>query len=825
MQGHSTKSLSCIALFAVALGNVAPQFCNEAFAQEPSAKEHKKAAVLEEVVVTAQRREQSAQDVGVSVTVLSQEQIANANMVNSADLALYTPSLSVNAMFGPENAAFNIRGFSKELRTTATVGVYFADVVAPRGQIIQTSGDGAGPGTMYDLQSIQVLKGPQGTLFGRNTTGGAVIMTPQKPTSEFEGYVEISKGNFDMQQEQAVVNLPLHERFRLRLGVDHKKRDGHLNNITGIGSDKFGDANYLAGRFSMVIDITDNLENYTLINYSHSDTKGYGSKVFTCDPGGLFEALRDGLCEEQLERQEALGSGFYDVVSTVPDPGVELRDRRVINHLTWDVTENITIKNILGYMHLWSVNNQDVFGTQFIDTGPFADPNLEFVHAYSITAKEFPVTNQTTEVAELQIQGTSFQQNLEWQFGIYHENSKPDGFSGNITPSNLYCDLATVATGDPSQYNCFDMLGILPTELFDLFSPGGVTHSALKTEYTNKAVYSQATYAFTDHVKFTLGLRYTKDKTEGYARKTRYKFDLDVIQAPAIIEQAAVQEDEAPTGLVEFQYIPSDEVMLYWKFVRGYRQGSVNIAADAGVDKYNKETVNNIEIGLKSEFEWPVPGRFNIAMFDNDLRNMQLQSGYLSPTAGSTSAVFNAGQARIRGIEFDTFLRLTERLSAAISFSYLGTELLEQDTEGNRHKVAEAAGFFAEETFTSIALPGDNLPFTPEISYTINLDYRLPFPTKIGDVIAGATYAHTGEQSATATNASPYWKIDGFSVLNLNLSWLNILGQPLDLSLFATNVEDEEYVTYRPGTYHGIGFDSQSVGQPRMYGARLKYNF
>lgn len=793
-----------------------------AFAQKKT-----KASVLEEVIVTAQRREQNAQEVSISVTVFDQEQINNANMVNTADLALYTPSLSVKSLFGPENAAFNIRGFSKELRTTATVGTYFAEVVAPRGQILQTSGDGAGPGTMFDLQNIQVLKGPQGTLFGRNTTGGAVLMAPQKPTDVFEGYVELSAGNFELRQQRAVVNLPVHERVRLRLGVDNKEREGHLTNITGIGAGKLGNVDYTAGRLSLVVDITDSLENYTVVNYADSDTNGYGSRIFTCNPDATFEALRPGACQDQLDRQRSTGQdGFYDVVSTVPDPRVAIEDLRAINHLTWDITDSITIKNILAYMHLETLNSQDVFGTQFIETqgaligiplpGGIADPNREFLHGYSIPHPEFPVTSQESRVAELQVQGRSFNDRLDWQTGVYYENSEPDGFSGNISPSTLSCDLNTIATGDPSQYNCFDALA---------GRIGGVTHQALKTEYTNKAAYGQATFDILEQLSLTTGVRYTWDRMEGFAKKTRYTFAGSEQQEPIVIEQSPVQESEAPTGLLELQYRPFQTMMLYVKYVRGYRQGGVNTASDPGIDTHEKETVDMYEIGAKTEFDWPIPGRFNFAVFDNDLTDMQLQSGFLSPTSGTTTAIFNAGKARIKGFEFDGFFQLLERLTAHFSYSYLDTELLEQETEENRRKVEEAAGSGAGDTFTPSAVVGDELPFTPERSYTLGLDYRLPLPTSIGEISVGATYAHTGEQRVTASTSSPSSVLDGFSVLNFNVNWANMFDKPWNLSLFATNVRDEEYITFQHGSFNSLGFESRSVGQPRMYGARLTYSF
>src|SRR6201996_240802 len=189
-------------------------------AQTESSSAGAQASSLQEIIVTARRIEERLQDVPISMTVLSQEQLTDRNVVNAADLAAYTPSLSVDTRFGSTNTAFAIRGFVQDVGTAPSVGVYFADVVAPRGAANNVAiGDGAGPGSFFDLQNVQVLKGPQGTLQGRNTTGGAILLVPQKPTGKLEGYVEGSIGNYDMKRIQAVVNVPLSDRARFRLGV------------------------------------------------------------------------------------------------------------------------------------------------------------------------------------------------------------------------------------------------------------------------------------------------------------------------------------------------------------------------------------------------------------------------------------------------------------------------------------------------------------------------------------------------------------------------------------------------------------------------------
>lgn len=802
-----------------------------AVATTASAQEQVQRAVLEEVVVTAQRKEQSAQDVAISITVFDQEQIANANMTNSNDIATYTPSLTTNTRFGPENATFSIRGFTRSLRTTASVGVYFAEVIAPRGQTSQTSGDGAGPGSLFDLANVQVLKGPQGTLFGRNTTGGSILLVPNKPTDEFEAYMEFSEGNYNASRQQAVVNFPLTDTFRVRLGVDNSERDGHLNNITGVGADELGNVDYTAFRLSAAWDIGESMENYTIITSVDSETAGYTSRLFACnnEPNDAFGQVigffTNTGCNNQLNMQRETGQdGYYDIVSTVRTPITTIKEDRLINTFTWDLSESITLKNILAYAHLETENGSDIFGTRFPDVAgnvsplPVAvpgayDPNREFSVGLSIVNPNYPVTSQETYVAELQLQGLTSDSRMEWQAGVYYENSVPDGPSGNTSAGTISCDNSTLE-GDPSDYNCFDVTGGFL---------GSVIINEFETEYINKAVYAQASYDFLESLSGTLGLRYTWDDTEGYGKKTRYPYIGAVQQAPIVQVTEPEQHSEAPTGLVEVQYRPWQETMLYAKYIRGYRQGSVNAAVDPGIDTFEAEKVDTYEIGAKLSFGGPVPGRFNIAVFDNDFENMQLQTGYINETSAQTVAIFNAGKSTIKGFEAEAFLQLYDGLTLALSYSRLDTELEEQ--EDTRAKVEASAGTLGGFTATPIADEGDELPFAPESAWVASLNYSLPVPLSWGVIETGVTYVYTGEQRAAASSTSPFAMLPAYELLNVNAGWYGIVGSNFDLSLYATNVTDEEYATYVSGTYTVLGFESRMSGLPKMYGARLRYTF
>ena len=328
-----------------------------------------------DIIVTARRVAERLQDVPISITVYNQEQINNRNIAIATDLATYTPSLSVNQRYGPEKASYSIRGFNQDQSTAPTVGVYFAEVVGVRAQGGTTSGNTVGAGAFTDLENVQVLKGPTGTLFGRNTTGGAILLTPKKPTDNLEGYIEGTYGNYDAMRLQGAINLPLADTFKVRLAVDRNKRDGYMRNRSGVGPKDFNDLDYLYARFSMVAELTPDLENYTIFHYSKSETNGYGTKVIGCanenspvdplntvpfDPGDpnasppippysgtrLLGALS---CADQLARQNARGDGYYDVESNFNKGFLDLEQWQVINTTTWQASDTLTVKNIMSY--------------------------------------------------------------------------------------------------------------------------------------------------------------------------------------------------------------------------------------------------------------------------------------------------------------------------------------------------------------------------------------------------------------------------------------------------------------------------------------------
>jgi iron complex outermembrane receptor protein len=799
---------------ALGVGAVAPAFAqatNAASAASPAGTD------AADIVVTARRIEERLQDVPISITVYNQQQLANRNIVNAQDLASYTPSLSANSTFGSQNTTFAIRGFVQEQNTTPSVGTYFADVVAPRAGGPIPVGDGAGPGSFFDLQNVQVLKGPQGTLQGRNTTGGAVLLVPQKPTSRTEGYIEGSYGNYGMKRIQAVFNTPLGDKARFRIGVDHEDRDGYAKNDSGIGPKAFDDINYTAVRASLVVDLTPDLENYTIASYSRSDTNGSVFGLFTCNPENSLGFFSCG----QLAAKK---KGFYQVESDITDPYSRMSQWQVINTTTWHASDTLTVKNIASYAQFKDSLRSDNFGTDWTLPLPAAFGGPQPITFTTVNPTPgLAQGDQSTFTEELQFQGRALNDRLTWQAGGYLEISDPLGRVGASGPTLLTCSNAAAL-------QCTDYFGLLTGA-----ATGSVSVQSGTIRFDDKALYGQASYALTDQLKLTGGIRYTWDTVSADEAIATYQFPAPntpvgycvsadarnpslPITALSDCELHYHNKSSAPTWLIDLDYKPIDNVLLYAKYARGYRQGSVNPYAAEGYTSFGPEKVDSYEIGLKSSFRGAVRGTFNVSGFYNNFTNQQIQVGFTSSTGNvtPTQGIVNAGKSRIWGAEVEASLTPFTGFTLDGSYTYLNTKL----TSLSAPPLVAGSRF---DTIEFTSAPGDPLPLSPKHKATITGTYRLPVSPALGRIDVGATFTYTARQ--LVTSASPFGYLKPTKLLNLNLNWNGVAGSNFDVSLFATNVTAEKYYLTVAGFYNNLGFESGQLGEPRMFGGRLRYHF
>jgi iron complex outermembrane receptor protein len=841
---------------STALTVATPSFAQDAQSAKAEANAN------DDIIVTARRSEERLQDVPISITVLSPETITKRNIFSSVDLGVYVPSLSTNQSFGAEKASFAIRGFTQEGKTSPSVAVYFADVVAPRSNGGTTSGNGAGVGSFMDLQNVQVLKGPQGTLFGRNSTGGAILLVPAKPTDNLEGFVEGSIGDYDMHRLQGVLNAPLSSNIRVRGAVDWNQRDGYLHNQSGVGPRDFGNTNYIAARFSVVADITPDLENYTIASYSRSKTHGVLQRVFGCNRDyanavGLVGLLGPFACG-QVDRQNARGDGFWDVENNDPNPQELIKQWQVINTTTFKATDNLTIKNIASYTEYRERADFDLFGDNLISAGQ----PLEFGRTLGIfvsplgapcapgSANCFPLTlptapgqalpgitlhpgvtgynsAQSTFTEELQFQGNSADGRLNWQAGAYLEISKPLGFNTGLTQIFESCT-------DITTFQCTNPLLI-----------GSLSASNVKDTFNSKAFYAQATYKLTDQLSLTGGFRYTWDKvksesrnvnisiptpgTAAYSCQNVVQFNVGgditkplVVGGPLAAECDSVlhQNSKRPTWLIDLDYKPTDDILLYAKWARGYRQGAIN-SNNLGLEIATPEKIDTYEVGAKTSFRGAVPGYFNIAGFYNNLTDQQLAvNSVVAPqfqgSVPNAQPILNAGKSRIWGIEVDAAVRPFEGLKVDVGYTYLNTKLIEF--------VQPPLPIYYSALFPSADV-GESLALSPKNRVTITGTYTLPLDESVGEVSFGATFTHTDANRGVSPNVAPNYLLPAANLLNLNVDWTSVFGRPIDLSFFMTNVTNQKLTVYPAGTFTTNGQITGQLNQPRMFGFRAKFRF
>ncbi|MFC0204976.1 TonB-dependent receptor [Novosphingobium soli] len=787
---------------------------------------------VDAIVVTARRTEERLQDVPISITVFNQEQISQRNIVSTADLATYTPSLSVNAKFGPEKASFVIRGFVQDLATQPSVGTYFADVVAPRAGGSTTSGNGVGVGSLFDLQNVQVLKGPQGTLFGRNTTGGAVLLVPRKPTDVLEGYVEGSLGSYDLRRVQAVLNVPLADSFKVRLGVDRMKRDGYLENHSGIGPDRLGNTDFIAARLSIVADLTPELENYTIATYSDSDNHGTLARVVGCNPASGLASF----CQRQVDRQNARGDGWWDVENSEPDPRVHMQTWQVINTTTWLASDTLTVKNIGSYGEFRETTRYSLEGEFF--TTPAGQLATTLIRINNTPG--YNNASQLTWTEELQVQGQSADGGLKWQAGGYYEASDPIGFTSQSTTQLMNCQDSYAQLG---RYLSGGPMVSCPAG-----SSASISIPFQKTWFRSKGLYFQGTYNLTDQFSVTGGVRYTWDRMTHRYDGTTLRFptpgvttagcgnavrvtnpDGSPVFIPSLAEHARCNvtftaKSDKPTWLIDLDYKPVDDVLLYAKWARGYRGAGV-ASANVLLETWGPEKVDTYEVGAKASFHGAVRGYFNVAAFYNDFSDQQIQATLVrNPRPGNPfiggSAIVNAGKSRIWGIEVDSSINLFDGLRVDAGYTYLDTKVLELNPPA---VPADAQQFFT--ALVPTAEEGGPLALSPKHRLTLTGSYTLPLDESIGRISLGATYVYTSEQVMSLATAPAFQNAPATDLLNLNASWADVLGQPFDLSFFMTNVTNEKFPLNVNNAYGSFGLESQIVNEPRMYGFRLKARF
>ncbi|MCE7798897.1 TonB-dependent receptor, partial [Sphingobium sufflavum] len=565
---------------------------------------------------------------------------------------------------------------------------------------------------------------------------------------------------------------------------------------------------------------------------------------------------------QQIERER--NAGDLTVTNTLPQAHQTVETWQIVNSLKWQASDYLTIKNINSYGQVKQNQAIDLFGvfnplgtTLKLPsaTAPYsttvAVPTRFVGNFYgsdtSISPPGLESGNQETFTEELQLQGTTPGGTLKWQAGAYFERSAPLSYAGSQSVAGVLCD-------NPAQYSNFTCTDA--SIVTGSASPTGSRgYNVGKVNYRNAALYAQANYEITPQFSVDAGIRYTWDKSWGSSQNMSIAYsaatgwntptftcinpNLTYNGGPASCTENYSQTSTAPTWMLGLNYKPIDDILLYAKYARGYRQGSISPIAAIGFKSYEPESVDVYEAGLKASWKGSFPGSFTISGFYNNFRDMQLQVSFLdlngiAPTLASLPAIVNAGKARIYGLEAEGTLRPFEGFSIQASYAYINTRL---ERFVRPDLSTQPVGYY--DTVASSPIEGSRLPFTPDHKVTVNANYRLPLPDSIGRVTLGATYIYTGtvyygtDATLNRRVASIFSPSDasydtsvapGYSLVNFNIGWANIAQSGLDVQAFMTNAFDKRYYDSR-SLSGSRGFTARYYGEPRMYGVKLRYTF
>jgi iron complex outermembrane receptor protein len=832
-------------LIATLLGGAAmcafPQLALAQDAAAPAADAAATQPSAAEIIVTANRREERAQDVPISLTVFSADNIKERSITQLQDIATSVPSLVVapNGQASRDVQSPSIRGQSASFQGSPAVVLYFNEVPLPAGYTLSSQG---GPGNFVDLQNMQVLAGAQGTLFGRNTTGGAILLTPAKPTDKLEGHLQVGFGNRNLKEAEVVLNLPINDKVRLRLVGSSRDRDGFTYDVNW-NKDR-DDQHWRMGRIGLWLQPFENVTNYTMGYYAASHSNGAGMIGQSVNTTGLIAVARTptpfgplgaiapsfnfcgaatgpadcSLYTNAVAKQKALG---IRATAHSVDDFDRLSTGGITNTTDIDLNDNLKLRNIVSWSLIKEYYGQSASGLDIplYDTGTTVDSRTAPRDWYK----------QVTE--EVQLQGTALGKKLTYTVGGFYFNETPAGTMRGWAIN--VCAFAT-PTGCP------------------------VNESQIAVRNKSKALYGQATLdlgAFTpalDRLRLTAGYRYTWDTVSGTSASYNYvplpgggqfvtgcAWKGGAVGNPFVdCAFGATLESSAPNWTLGLDYRPDRNIMVYAKATRGYKAGGFNsYAVFDNTRTFGPERVTDYEVGFKSNYKVAgMPTTLNVNGFYMDYTNIQRAAGdYNLSTGGNGAITLNNASAVIKGLEVEWMIKPARFLELGGNYSHIESHYKSFVFNSN-------SGVY-DCTATSASSPkafvGANMTCRPlqYLSPNIVSAYgrvSLPVPDKIGDVSLYASYSWTDKQptapfsTETFKDGTPFEPgvlLPSYGLLSATLEWKNFFNMPLDLSVFGTNIGNKVYRISNTGVYQSIGAQGVIYGEPRMFGIRAKYRF
>jgi len=732
---------------------------------------------LEEVVVTAQKREQSLQDTPVAVSAFTSSALENKGIENIAEVADFTPNLvfdTTSPVSGlSSGAVVFIRGIGNtdfSLTTDPGVGTYVDGVYMSR--------SAGGVLDVLDVERIEVLRGPQGTLFGRNTIGGAINVTSRKPAEELQGKIEVSAGNYERQDFRGAIDVPLTETLRSTFAISSKHRDGYVDRLL-IG-DELGDEDKLAIRGTIVFEPSENWDFQLSVDHSKINEQSAASTLAGFTPGA-------GTIGYALATFGDIGAGLADLAQYVTDGDSDTSFGTGPTGTKLDITGASLVSS-------WRGNNVDLkYTVAYRDTdGEFYRDPDNSPHAITHTLNPNYSHEQTSH--ELQLTGATADARIEYVGGLYY--FEEEGTDDVFVPV------------------------FLPTPDLMAGFPAAISNFA-QVDNTSQAAYLQVNWKLNDMMSFTAGVRHTRD--EKAFTYTQY-IGADINGNPLPFFPGAVNEEgvfaaglaplvgngsgstddafEETTYKLGVDATLTDGSLVYYSFSQGFKSGGFvlrYVEAVPDIRTFEPETVDTHELGIKWQ-GWNDRVRVNAAAFFSDYD--QVQVTFFDSLGGPVTA--NAGVVEIKGLELELTALLAEGLLLDLGYGYVDAE------------------YDSINPIAGLSLTIDQsakLVNTPENAFNLGLEYSLSLDR--GELAFRIDYSYTDDIYNDSQN-SPFLFQEAYENWNTSIRFSPV--ESLDVVAFVENLTDERFIESGDSNF-GLGFHEANYNRPREYGVTLRYRF
>ena len=747
---------------------------------------------IEEVIVSAEKRSESLQDLSQAVSALSDSDLEAKNIESFVDLSAIVPGVTVSKNEGYKTV-ISIRGVGNETNQNAIAapsvafhidGVFIASPFSLLTDFI-------------DIERIEVLRGPQGTLFGQNSTGGAINVISKKPTTdEYYGKADITIGDYDLLKYRTSVNIPINEKVATRFSFSSTDREGFSKNVV-TGQD-LDDANNISLRSDWDIELSDTSSLRIFGQYFDVDRNGAALRGIDDQTSGMRN-----LAQDTISNQELTSKVFAAI-----------------------------FENDLGYANLKIVASKqedDISVTRDNDRHNFGDrvlsiPGLGSDATYQRAEfrPETSLVDTTTFEINLVSNEPIMDGKLDWTVGAFYMNHEIEnhirGYRDDDLDGVIKYD-CNESFADPNY--CYQHDYGIPGR-FDIFGPNAdvdfITDAFPSRE--SYSVYVQTTYSLDDRSRLVSGLRYSEDT-----------FKTDVANffnaGDQFKEEGTIDKI---TGKAVYELDLNDSAMSYVSYTKGYKPGGTNLTFGFEGDNapamvfptYESEEVTSIEFGLKTDL-MDGRARANIAIFSYDYENLQFQATDPDPYRGG---VANIPESEMTGIEVEFDALLTDNLTLDLNLSKLDTEVT-SDYEV-LDNVDAYPYFFGEEDIRyglRENVKGNQLAKSPESSVDLNLIYETGLASG-NDLTAILQVIKRGDFMQRVSNNPIVDAIDSYTVVNLSVGIVYPDSYPVsNVNFILLNATDKDGVNSSMTDVFGVAATGLELIAPKQFMVRVSKNF